>query len=90
MYQALNDFQESDKYQENFMKVIDASLSKKILEPLCSHIETDLRLQIHSHLQPGLVNPFDDGTPEACRSFLELNPILCGQKYIDIKGNSSN
>ncbi|XP_026472062.1 WASH complex subunit 4-like [Ctenocephalides felis] len=90
MFQALNDFEESEEYKESYMKTIDSSLNEKILEPLCSQVETDLRLQIHSHLQPGLMNPFDDGTPEVSNSLLELNPILCGQKYIDIKGHVEN
>ena len=33
----------------------------RVLDPLCKDIETDLRLQVHSHLRVGDTNPFRSG-----------------------------
>ena len=34
----------------------------RVLDPLCKDIETDLRLQVHSHLRVGDNNPFKSGS----------------------------
>ena len=57
----------------------------QILQPLCQHLETDLRLQAHSHLQLDDRNPFKVGLGDAS-AFLALPPIqFLGGKYIHVK-----
>jgi WASH complex subunit 7 len=56
----------------------------QILRPLCQHLETDLRLQAHSHLQLDDRNPFKV-QDHASKAFLNLPPIRFMDKYIDIK-----
>ena len=57
----------------------------QILHPLCQHLETDLRLQAHSHLQLDDRNPFKVGLGDVS-AFLSLPPIpFMGGKYIYVK-----
>ena len=57
----------------------------QILDPLCQHLETDLRLQAHSHLQLDDRNPFKVGLGDVS-AFLSLPPIpFMGGKYIYVK-----
>jgi WASH complex subunit 7 len=52
---------------------------------LCQHLETDLRLQAHSHLQLDDRNPFKVGVGDVS-AFLSLPPIpFMGGKYIYVK-----
>jgi WASH complex subunit 7 len=53
---------------------------------LCGALETDLRLQVHSHLQLDDSNPFRQGI-KTLNSFLLLPMIPFFNKEIDIKGN---
>ena len=57
----------------------------QILDPLCGALETDLRLQVHSHLQLDDSNPFRNGV-KTLQSFLQLPNIPFFDKEIDIKG----
>ena len=56
----------------------------QIINPLCEYLETDLRLQVHSHLQLDDRNPFRGGVNDAS-GFLDIPPLLLGEKYINIK-----
>ena len=63
-------------------------LCLQILDPLCQHLETDLRLQAHSHLQLDDRNPFKVGGLGDVSAFLSLPPIpFMGNagKYIYVK-----
>ena len=52
---------------------------------MCQHLETDLRLQAHSHLQLDDRNPFKVGLGDVS-AFLSLPPIpFMGGKYIYVK-----
>ena len=57
-----------------------------MIDPLCQHLETDLRLQVHSHLQLDDRNPFQtNGGVNDASEFLNVPPFLLGEKYINIK-----
>ena len=51
---------------------------------MCEYLETDLRLQVHSHLQLDDRNPFHGKVNDAS-GFLALPPLLLGEMYINIK-----
>ena len=55
-----------------------------MINPLCEYLETDLRLQVHSHLQLDDRNPFHGKVNDAS-GFLALPPLLLGEMYINIK-----
>ena len=58
----------------------------QVIDPLCQHLETDLRLQVHSHLQLDDRNPFQtNGGVNDASEFLNVPPFLLGEKYINIK-----
>ena len=56
----------------------------QVINPLCEYLETDLRLQVHSHLQLDDRNPFHGKVNDAS-GFLALPPLLLGEMYINIK-----
>ncbi|XP_061187838.1 WASH complex subunit 4-like isoform X2 [Saccostrea echinata] len=55
-----------------------------LLDPLCQSIETDLRLQIHTHLQLDDRNPFKVGLKDLSH-LLKVRPIRLFDRLINIK-----
>jgi WASH complex subunit 7 len=70
----------------NYRSILTSILRKCIIEPLCSDIETDLRLHIHTnyldHMQA--VNPKTENL-KPLRPFLDLSPLRILGLVIDIK-----
>ncbi|XP_056000960.1 WASH complex subunit 4-like isoform X5 [Ostrea edulis] len=60
-------------------------LKEHLLDPLCQSIETDLRLQIHTHLQLDDRNPFKVGMKDLSH-LLKVRPIRLFDRFINIKG----
>lgn len=59
-------------------------LQDKLLQPLCQDIETNLRLQTHSHLQMTSVTPFNEPVFEDQILHSDY-PIRFINEYISIK-----
>ncbi|KAK3584050.1 hypothetical protein CHS0354_031097 [Potamilus streckersoni] len=59
-------------------------LKEHMLDPLCREIETDLRLQIHLHLQLDDRNPYKVGLKDLSQ-LLKIRPIRLFDRYINIK-----
>ncbi|XP_071139375.1 WASH complex subunit 4-like isoform X2 [Mytilus edulis] len=70
---------------ERFDKEVYGNLKEYLLDPLCREIETDLRLQIHAHLQLDDRNPFKVGMKDMSQ-LLKVRPIRFFDRYINIKG----
>lgn len=69
-----------------FICQIEEDLERHILAPLCQNLETDLRLEAHSHLQLDDRNPFKVGKVGDASAFLSLQPIpFMGGRYIHVK-----
>ena len=85
----LMDVKHLDDYlalRNEFEKEIWGYLEDKLLNPLCHDLETDLRLQVHSHLSLEENNPFKVGLQDLSH-FLKVQPILFADKYINIKAH---
>lgn len=67
-----------------FEKEIYDTLRENFLDLMCRDIETDLRLQIHSHLQLDDRNPFRVGHKDL-GAFLRIRPLRFFKKTINIK-----
>ncbi|CAG0882697.1 unnamed protein product [Darwinula stevensoni] len=68
-----------------FEKQIVKSFMEHIVDPLCADIETDLRLETHSHLTIGDRNPFHIGMRD--RSILlAIRPIRFFHHFLSIQG----
>jgi len=79
------DSAEELRVENSYCNEIEDHFDQKILHPLCQHLETDLRLQAHSHLQLDDRNPFKVGLGDVS-AFLSLPPIpFMGGKYIYVK-----
>lgn len=63
----------------------DSFFTQNLLSPLCQAIETDLRLQIHTHLQLDDRNPFKVGMRDLSH-LLRVRPIRLFDRLINIKG----
>lgn len=59
-------------------------LKEKLVEPLCQDIETNLRLQTHSHLQMTTISPFQEAIVEDQIMHSDF-PIRYIDRYISIK-----
>ena len=70
---------------ERFDKEVESNMKEYLLDPLCREIETDLRLQIHSHLQLDDRNPFKVGMKDMSQ-LLKVRRIRFFDRYINIKG----
>ena len=69
----------------NLLKFLNVSFNlQNLLDPLCREIETDLRLQIHLHLQLDDRNPFKIGLKDLSQ-LLKLRPIRLFDRYINVK-----
>ena len=60
-------------------------VSFQIVNPLCTAIETDLRLETHSHLTIGDRNPFNIGLKDPS-SLLAIRPIRFFNHFLSIQG----
>lgn len=69
-----------------FTDEIKNYFKEKVLLPLCRDLETDLRLQAHSHLQLDDRNPFKVPLHDVS-AFLKVPPIHFLNSYIDIKAS---
>ncbi|XP_041350230.1 WASH complex subunit 4-like isoform X3 [Gigantopelta aegis] len=67
-----------------FNKEITGQLNEYLIDPLCRAIETDLRLQIHLHLQLDDRNPFKVGLKDLSH-LLKIRPIRFFDRDINIK-----
>ncbi|KAK2158033.1 hypothetical protein LSH36_178g02040 [Paralvinella palmiformis] len=68
-----------------FQKEVMANLKEYLLAPLCTEIETDLRLHIHKHLeQSDDRNPFRIGIKDLSQ-FIRLKPIRFFDDMINIR-----
>lgn len=59
-------------------------LKDKLIKPLCQDIETNLRLQIHSHLQMTKISPFQQAVVEDQMLHSQF-PIRYVDHYISVK-----
>lgn len=60
----------------------------KVLVPLCTRIENDLRLETHGHLQLDDRNPFrntNDGVSTDLVHFVRLRPVVLGNYSCSVK-----
>ena len=71
-------------YQCTIQAVSNINVLIESRNTLCEYLETDLRLQVHSHLQLDDRNPFHGKVNDAS-GFLALPPLLLGEVYINIK-----
>ncbi|CAG0879275.1 unnamed protein product, partial [Cyprideis torosa] len=69
---------DSELLVKNFQLEVVEEFKEGLLNPVCRDIETELRLQIHSHLAQGDRNPFSNSKSEASPSTADrdLRPIL--------------
>jgi WASH complex subunit 7 len=59
---------------------------EKILIPLCTAVEEDLRLSSHLHLQLDDRNPFKVGGFKDLKHLLNIKPIRFFERMIDVNG----
>lgn len=62
-------------------------LQDKLIQPLCQDIETNLRLQTHSHLQMTTISPFQEPVLEDLSLHSDY-PIRFIDEYISVKSKS--
>ena len=67
--------------QERYIRRI---LERHILEPLCAQLETELRIQTHSHLQPADRNPFKSDI-SSLRHQLQDVSLPIGRQELNVK-----
>ncbi|KAG8185393.1 hypothetical protein JTE90_018615 [Oedothorax gibbosus] len=77
----------SEVLLQSFQNELFSTLKKNLLDPLCSDIETELRLHCHYHLQLDDRNPFrkEKGNRKDFSHFLNLSPIRLFDRFINIK-----
>ena len=71
-------------FRTAFEMEVKQMVKESLLEPICQHVETDLRLCIHSHLQLDDRNPFHVGLSDLA-PFFQMKPIKFNDSSIDIK-----
>ncbi|XP_059091068.1 WASH complex subunit 4-like [Tigriopus californicus] len=76
---------DSKALQSSFEAEIMTIFENTILKPLCKDLETDLRLQVHSHLKLEDRNPFTSSVSKDLSPLINVAPILFVGKFIDIK-----
>ncbi|XP_067685139.1 WASH complex subunit 4-like isoform X2 [Haliotis asinina] len=69
---------------DTFDKEVTMQVHEHLIDPLCRAIETDLRLQIHLHLQLDDRNPFKVGMKDLSH-LLKIRPIRFFERDINIK-----
>ena len=72
------------KSRTSFEDEVKQMVKENLLDPICQHVETDLRLSIHSHLQLDDRNPFRVGLSDLA-PFIQMKPIKFNDSSIDIK-----
>eukprot|EP00095_Tigriopus_kingsejongensis_P002213 maker-scaffold351_size199180-snap-gene-0.29 protein:Tk02213 transcript:maker-scaffold351_size199180-snap-gene-0.29-mRNA-1 annotation:"hypothetical protein L798_09428" len=73
--------------RDHFEQEMTSVFHETILDPLCRDLETDLRLQVHSHLKLDSQNPFQHVTSKDLSPLLNLPPLLLADKFIDVKAH---
>lgn len=85
MFNALTDCELATlEDQEHVPERMYTILKEKLVKPLCQDIETNLRLQTHSHLQMSTISPFQQPVVEDQILHSEF-PIRYVDNYISIK-----
>lgn len=87
MFNALTDCETAALEDGEYMpERMYKTLKEKLLKPLCQDIETNLRLQTHSHLQMTTISPFQQPVIED-QILHSKFPIRYVDNYISIKSN---